>query len=77
MTVRRVLASPYALVIAIAVIVGVLPWFLPSNFYVRVATLVYINALAVLGLTHGRIGQRPCACILLVIGEGAQQHAAG
>ena len=50
MTVRRVLASPYALVIAIALIVAVLPWFLPSNFYVRIATLVYINALAVLGL---------------------------
>ena len=50
MTVRRVLASPYALVIAIALIVVVLPWFLPSNFYVRIATLVYINALAVLGL---------------------------
>jgi len=49
-TVRRVLASPYALVIAIALIVVVLPWFLPSNFYVRIATLVYINALAVLGL---------------------------
>jgi branched-chain amino acid transport system permease protein len=49
-TVRRVLASPYALVIAIALIVAVLPWFLPSNFYVRIATLVYINALAVLGL---------------------------
>jgi branched-chain amino acid transport system permease protein len=48
--VRRVLASPYALVIAIAAFVAILPWFLPSNFYVRIATLVYINALAVLGL---------------------------
>jgi branched-chain amino acid transport system permease protein len=49
-TVRRLFASPYALVIAIAAFVAILPWFLPSNFYVRVATLVYINALAVLGL---------------------------
>jgi branched-chain amino acid transport system permease protein len=48
--VRRLIASPYALVIAIAAVVVILPWFLPSNFYVRVATLVYINALAVLGL---------------------------
>jgi branched-chain amino acid transport system permease protein len=48
--VRRVLGSPYALVIAIAAFVVILPWFLPSNFYVRIATLVYINALAVLGL---------------------------
>jgi branched-chain amino acid transport system permease protein len=48
--VRRVFASPYALVIGIAAFVVILPWFLPSNFYVRIATLVYINALAVLGL---------------------------
>ena len=50
MSVRRVIASPYALVIAIAAVVVILPWFLPSNFYVRIATLVFINALAVLGL---------------------------
>jgi branched-chain amino acid transport system permease protein len=37
-------------VVAIALVVAILPWFLPSNFYVRVATLVFINALAVLGL---------------------------
>jgi branched-chain amino acid transport system permease protein len=49
-TVRRLVTSPYALVIAIALVVAILPWFLPSNFYVRIATLVYINALAVLGL---------------------------
>jgi branched-chain amino acid transport system permease protein len=48
--VRRVLASPFFLVAALAVIVAVLPAILPSNFYVRVAALVYINALAVLGL---------------------------
>ena len=50
MIVRRLIASPYALVILVAAVVAILPWFLPSNFYVRIATLVYINALAVLGL---------------------------
>ena len=48
--VRRLFASPYALVILIAAVVAILPWLLPSNFYLRIATLVYINALAVLGL---------------------------
>jgi len=49
-TVRRFVASPYALVVAVAIVVAVLPLVLPSGLYLRVATLVFINALAVLGL---------------------------
>jgi branched-chain amino acid transport system permease protein len=48
--VQRVLTRPFFLVAALAVVVALLPAILPSNFYVRVAALVYINALAVLGL---------------------------
>jgi branched-chain amino acid transport system permease protein len=47
---RRFFASPYTLVVAIAALVAILPLFLPSAFYLRIATLVFINALAVLGL---------------------------
>ena len=46
----RFLHNPLLLVIGVAVVVAVLPLFLPSNFYLRVAALVFINALAVLGL---------------------------
>jgi branched-chain amino acid transport system permease protein len=48
--VRRFIVSPHVLVIAIAALVAILPLFLPSAFYLRIATLVFINALAVLGL---------------------------
>lgn len=47
---RRFLNSPFLLVIAVGVVVLALPLILPSNFYLRVVALVYINALAVLGL---------------------------
>lgn len=47
---QRVLKSPFLLVIGITVLVLLLPLFLPSTFYVRVVALVFINALAVLGL---------------------------
>lgn len=47
---KQVLKSPYVLVLVLAAIIVVLPAFLPSNFYIRVAALVFINALAVLGL---------------------------
>jgi branched-chain amino acid transport system permease protein len=46
---RRILAHPYAVVPAIATIVMVLP-FLLSSFQLRIAALVFIFALAVLGL---------------------------
>ena len=47
---QRVLKSPFLLVIGIAALVLLLPPLLPSTFYVRVVALVFINALAVLGL---------------------------
>jgi branched-chain amino acid transport system permease protein len=47
---RGCLARPYALIGAIAVVVAVLPLGLPGTFYLRVAALVYINAIAVIGL---------------------------
>jgi len=46
----RLLNNPFLLVIGLALVVAVLPLFLPSTFYVRVVALVFINALAVLGL---------------------------
>jgi branched-chain amino acid transport system permease protein len=48
--VRRFLTSPFFLVAALAVLIALLPVFLLSNFYMRIAALVFINALAVLGL---------------------------
>lgn len=47
---RALFKSPFLLVIGLAALVVVLPLFLPSTFYVRVVALVFINALAVLGL---------------------------
>ena len=47
---RHSLKSPLLLVIGLAVLIALLPLILPSTFYVRVVTLVFINALAVLGL---------------------------
>lgn len=47
---RRFLDSPFLLVAALGAVVALLPLILPSSFYVRVAALVYINALAVLGV---------------------------
>ena len=47
---RRIAGSRYAIVLLIAVLVAVLPFVLPSLFYVRIAALVFIFALAVLGL---------------------------
>jgi branched-chain amino acid transport system permease protein len=44
------LRGRYAVVIAIAALVALLPLVLPSVFYFRIATLVFIFALAVLGL---------------------------
>jgi branched-chain amino acid transport system permease protein len=47
---RRIFTGRYGVVLAIAAIVVVLPFVLPSLFYVRVAALVFIFALAVIGL---------------------------
>jgi branched-chain amino acid transport system permease protein len=48
--VRRFINNPFLLVIAVGIVVAVLPLMLSSSFYLRVIALVYINALAVLGL---------------------------
>lgn len=47
---RRFINNPFLLVIAVGIVVAVLPLMLSSSFYLRVIALVYINALAVLGL---------------------------
>lgn len=47
---RKLLTNPYTPAFAIAVIVLVLPLLLPSTFYLRLATLVFINAIVVVGL---------------------------
>jgi branched-chain amino acid transport system permease protein len=47
---RRILDSHYGVVIFLAVVVAVLPFILPSLFYLRIAALVFIFALAVIGL---------------------------
>ena len=47
---QRLLKSPFLLVIGVAALIVLLPVVLPSTFYVRVVALVFINALAVLGL---------------------------
>jgi branched-chain amino acid transport system permease protein len=47
---RRIAGSRYGAVLLIAALVAVLPFVLPSLFYVRIAALVFIFALAVLGL---------------------------
>jgi branched-chain amino acid transport system permease protein len=40
----------YGVLLALAALVGLLPLALPSNYYFRVASLVWISALAVVGL---------------------------
>jgi len=47
---RRLFASRYSLVGGLALVIVLLGLFLPGNFYLRVAALVYINAIAVIGL---------------------------
>jgi branched-chain amino acid transport system permease protein len=47
---RALLATRLLLAIAVAAIVIVLPWFFPSAYYYRIGALVFIFALAVVGL---------------------------
>src|SRR3954447_2439243 len=47
---QRFLRSPYAVVVLLAVIVLTLPLIVSSTFYLRIAALVFIFALAVVGL---------------------------
>ena len=41
---RRLVHSPYAVVVLMAAIVALLPLVLPSTFYMRMAALVFIFA---------------------------------
>jgi branched-chain amino acid transport system permease protein len=50
MTVRRLAGNPHVIAAALALLVAVLPLILPSAFYLRVAALVFIDAIAVIGL---------------------------
>ena len=47
---RRIVASPYGVVLLLAALVALLPLILPSTFYMRIAALVFIFALSVIGL---------------------------
>jgi branched-chain amino acid transport system permease protein len=47
---KNLFGNPYTMVLALAVIIIILPLVLPSAFYLRVAALVFINAIAVIGL---------------------------
>lgn len=47
---RRAIRNPYLMVLLVALVVVMLPFVLSSNFYLRVATLVFIHAIAVVGL---------------------------
>ena len=46
----RLIENRYAAILTIAAVVLVLPFVVPSTFYLRIATLTFIFALAVLGL---------------------------
>lgn len=56
---RRLLSSRAALLIALALVIALLPLAFPSTYYYRVAALVWISALAALGLNilMGQAGQ--------------------
>ena len=47
---NRLIENRYAAILMIAAVVVVLPFVVPSTFYLRIATLTFIFALAVLGL---------------------------
>lgn len=47
---NKVIENRYAAILTIAVVVILLPFVVPSTFYLRIATLTFIFALAVLGL---------------------------
>jgi branched-chain amino acid transport system permease protein len=47
---KHIVKSPFLAVIVLSVVVALLPLVLPSTFYFRIVAIVFINALAVLGL---------------------------
>ena len=56
---RAISRSPYLVVLGLAALVLLLPLVLPSNYWYRIATLVWISGLAVVGLNllMGHAGQ--------------------
>src|SRR5580692_9291 len=53
------LNNRYAVVAALAVVIALLPFTFPSSYYLRVASLVWVSALAAIGLNvlMGKAGQ--------------------
>lgn len=53
------LSNRYAIVATLAVVIAILPFTFPSNYYLRVASLVWVSAFAAIGLNvlMGKAGQ--------------------
>jgi branched-chain amino acid transport system permease protein len=53
------LNARWSTLLILAVVIGTIPWFFPSGFYFRVAALVWVTALAAIGLQvlMGQAGQ--------------------
>jgi branched-chain amino acid transport system permease protein len=47
---RQIVENRYSVVIVTAIVVAIIPFLVPSTFYLRIAALVFIFALAVVGL---------------------------
>jgi branched-chain amino acid transport system permease protein len=56
---RFALAPRHATLLVLAAVIAAIPWFFPSGFYFRVAALVWVTALAAIGLQvlMGQAGQ--------------------
>lgn len=54
-----VLNNRYAIIVALAMIIALLPFTFPSSYYLRVASLVWVSAFAAIGLNvlMGKAGQ--------------------
>ena len=46
---RRIVENRYSVIVFTALVVAVIPFLVPSTFYLRIAALVFIFALAVVG----------------------------
>jgi branched-chain amino acid transport system permease protein len=53
------MSSRWATLLILAAVIGTIPWFFPSGFYFRIAALVWVTALAAVGLQilMGQAGQ--------------------
>ena len=53
------LSSRHATLLILAVVIAVIPWFFPTGYYFRIAALVWVTALAAVGLQvlMGQAGQ--------------------